>query len=641
MQPDGIGCVPNSGRKINASLVALGLFGCAFAPASTALSSMQRTILWFRNDLRLHDNPLLHHPAVKIQKKELLCVYCADPATLSGRLRQTGLPKVGARRSKFLQECVQDLRESLRLLGSDLMVAAAKPDAWLPELAESEAEKIGSVVVIVAQGVTPEEQQDEAAVEAALAALPRPARLERVWSLSMYHIEDLPYANIFRDFPMVFAPFGRTVRGNFRAADASAVAAAQRGEQGVPIREELETPKSLPALPERFQSMAGKDISDIWPKPADSDAVYSGQGPSSGDSWWLSTFWGGEEAGQRRLADFIQKDLARYKETRNGLIGLHFSSKLSPWVAAGCVSPRRVVAEVRRWELDCRKGRPTASSAHYVSEYGWRDFLIFLALKCGASLFKLKGPGKVQAPWPWVRDEMIVQRLLQGRTGMPLVDAAIREMAVSGFMSNRARQYVASYITLELKVDWRIGAELFESLLIDYDVCANWGNWMRAAGVSGQGFGNSGSRWFNLAEERDRFDPKGEYVRLWLPELQAVPARYIHAPWSMTKEVQMAAQCLIGQDYPAPPDTASKFTLNGASPKDVAPTWYATTRASKIETHGQTEQLPGHVHKGQGRGGLRLSRPNPPSGSGDADESLSSRSQAVKRRWNRKSRGGE
>jgi len=119
---------------------------------------------------------------------------------------------------------------------------------------------------------------------------------------------------------------------------------------------------------------------------------------------------------------------------------------------------------------------------------------------------------------------------------MPLVDAAVREMIVTGFMSNRARQFVASYIIVELTLDWRVGAELFESFLIDYDVHANWGNWMRAAGVDGSGFGNSGSRWFNLAEERDRFDKHGDFIRLWVAELCHVPARYLHAPWTMPQK---------------------------------------------------------------------------------------------------------
>ena len=591
--------------------------------ASCAMPPRQRVILWFRNDLRLHDNPLFHHPlAHRSARHEVVCAYCADPAVLSGRLRQTGLPKVGARRSRFLRESVQELRGSLREIGGDLLVAPEAPQAFLTRLAShpgaaggDAARAASAVAVVVAQGVTAEEQAEEARVEAALAALPVPARLHRVWGLTLYHIDDLPYRDVRREFPMVFAPFGRAVRGNFRAADAAAVAAAQRGEQGVPVRPELDPPKALPRPPAGLQALSAEDVEGCWPPVAASNAaVYGGPCPDGVDAWWEATFVGGEGPGLRRLAEFVTADLGRYKDTRNGLTGLRFSSKLSPWVAAGCVSPRRVARAVRDWELTRCHGRPSPSSAHYVSEYGWRDFLIFLALKCGASLFRLEGPGGVALPW--VRDAALARRLFTGTVGVPLIDAAVREMWVSGFMSNRARQFVASYVVLELRLDWRVGAELFESGLVDYDVCANWGNWMRAAGVSGQGFGNGGSRWFDLAEERDRFDPEGAYVRLWLPELRGVPARWVHCPWAMGPGAERPAGL---RDYPAPPDTPSRRTLEGsATAKEVAPEWYASTRGGKREQaprapgdgapRGPAPAGPGPEAKGRARGPAKKGR---------------------------------
>jgi len=633
--PVGKASIGRRGRR-NPYLPALSgatlwLLLIATTPRSARLipmASVQRTILWFRNDLRIHDNPLFHHPAVaQVSTRELVCAYCADPGLFSARLKQTGLPKVGAIRSKFIRECVEDLRSSLRRLGGDLLVAPAKPEVWIPRLAETGLGADDAVVVVVAQGVTPEEQREESAVAAALAALRVSGSLARVWGLSLYHVEDLPYRSIRQDFPMVFAPFGRAVRGNFRAADTAAVAATQHGERGTTIRQEVNAPTRLPAVPMCLQILSASEVSSVWPQPAGTDgAIYAGQGPGTAQSWWETVFIGGESSGLRRLESFIEKDLARYKDTRNGLIGLCFSSKLSPWMAAGCLSPRRAVTAVRQWELRCQRGRPTPSSAHFASEFGWRDFLIFLAMKCGASLFKLRGPGGVELPW--VREKSLVQKLFHGTIGIPLVDAAIREMATSGFMSNRARQFVASYVVLELKLDWRIGAELFESLLIDYDVCANWGNWMRAAGVSGQGFGNGGSRWFNLAEERDRFDPKGDYVRLWLPELRNVPNRCVHAPWIMTAAEQKAAQIRIGADYPLPPETPSKATLEGsASARDAAPTWFASTRGGKLEN------LQGQPRKGKG-GGKTSSRSK--TGDGVSDSLGPSRSEMVKRRWGRK-----
>lgn len=545
------------------------------------MSATVRRILWFRNDLRLHDNPLFEKCS---SQDEVLCVYFADPSIFSGKLRETGLPKVGLKRASFLRESVEDLRRNLRGIGGDLLVATELPEVFLPRLAISGGSLPSRVEVMVAQGVTPEEQSSEARVETSLATLGIPSQLVRVWGLSLYHIDDLPYQDIRRDFPMVFAPFGRAVRGNFRAADAAAVGAAKRGLQGVQIRPELPEPKRLSTPKEDIKRMSVEDLKAAWPQPPDLDPELVPVKVHAADPWWDRTFRGGEQAGLHRLSEFIAQDLARYKETRNGLIGKRFSSKLSPWVAAGCVSPRRIAAEIHRWEIASRRGQPTPSSAHYLSEYGWRDYLIFMSLKCGSSLFHLRGPGKVDLPW--VRNRDMENRLLQGRIGMPLIDAAVREVAASGFLSNRARQFVASYIIMELKLDWRVGAELFESQLVDYDVHANWGNWMRAAGVSGQGFGHGGSRWFNLAEERDRFDSSGDYVRLWLPELKQVPRKFIHAPWSMSKAEQSAAGISIGVDYPEPPDTPSKHALDGsASAEDLAPEWFATTKFGKSSGH--------------------------------------------------------
>merc|ERR1712032_1503891 len=244
------------------------------------------------------------------------------------------------------------------------------------------------------------------------------------------------------------------------------------------------------------------------------------------------------------------------------------------------MGPRRVFTELQKWERS-HGGRPTPSSAHYLSEYGWRDYLIYLAWKCGPNLFRLRGPG--YANLPWRRDAAIERKLFEGRIGMPLIDAAVRQMMVTGFMSNRARQYVASYVIVELQLDWRVGAELFESFLLDYDVHANWGNWMRAAGVAGQGFGHGGSRWFNLAEERNRFDAKGDFIVQWVPEIAMVSTAKRHTPWTQTKSEQISASCIIGQDYAEAPHTVSKVALDGSvNPAEATPELFATTRAAKI-----------------------------------------------------------
>lgn len=123
----------------------------------------------------------------------------------------------------------------------------------------------------------------------------------------------------------------------------------------------------------------------------------------------------------------------------------------------------------------------------------------------------------------------------------------MREMLHTGFMSNRGRQNVASFLALDLKQDWRLGADHFESLLLDYDVCSNWGNWVSAAGLTGGRLNR-----FNIVKQSKDYDSDGTYLRMWVPELSQVPTKYIHKPWEMPRSVQEASKCVIGEDYPNP-----------------------------------------------------------------------------------------
>ena len=140
-----------------------------------------------------------------------------------------------------------------------------------------------------------------------------------------------------------------------------------------------------------------------------------------------------------------------------------------------------------------------------------------------------------------------MRRWKEGRTGFPLVDANMREMAATGFMSNRGSQNVASYLALDLNHDWRAGADHFESQLVDYDVCSNWGNWCQAAGLTGGRLNK-----FNVVKQSRDYDAAGDYLRTWLPELKNVPARWVHEPWRMPPAEQEASGCVVGRDYPAP-----------------------------------------------------------------------------------------
>ena len=235
---------------------------------------------------------------------------------------------------------------------------------------------------------------------------------------------------------------------------------------------------------------------------------------------------GGESAAKRRLKYYlwVADCLGSYFETRNGMLGSDYSSKFSPWLAHGCLSPRYVAAECVRYEAKRKKNK---STYWMVWELTVRDYTRYKCLKLGDRIFtgRFKHKDESQSGQGWVLPlgwrrpvheqgalpflaqmaEEMLARWKGGMTGVPLVDANMRELASTGFMSNRGRMNVASYLIKNLGLDWRLGADHFESLLLDYDICINWGNWM--------GMGTVGRRTFNMIKQANEYDPRGDYVR--------------------------------------------------------------------------------------------------------------------------------
>ena len=150
---------------------------------------------------------------------------------------------------------------------------------------------------------------------------------------------------------------------------------------------------------------------------------------------------------------------------------------------------------------------------------------------------------------PWKEDWDRFDLWREGKTGFPLVDANMREITATGFMSNRGRQNVASFLTKNLGINWQMGAEWFESLLIDYDVCSNWANWNYTAGVGNDA---RGFRFFNITKQAKDYDLQGEYVKHWLPELTNLPASKVHEPWKLLPVEQQRFDVRLGVDYPNP-----------------------------------------------------------------------------------------
>jgi deoxyribodipyrimidine photo-lyase len=348
-------------------------------------------------------------------------------------------------------------------------------------------------------------------VEASLkTALNIPCR--SFWGQTLYLPEDLPFA--IADLPELFTAFRKQV------------------EKHSQVQEPFPAPKELRGLPE---------IGDRGNVPTLADL---GLEVVTTSDQAVLPFHGGESSALARLQTYFweQDCLKSYKETRNGMLGANYSSKFSPWLALGCLSPRYIHHQVEAYESQ----RIRNDSTYWmIFELLWRDYFRFICAKHGNAIFQVEGLRGLRMPWreDWQRFEL----WRSGMTGFPLVDANMRELAATGFMSNRGRQNVASFLTKNLGIDWRMGAEYFESMLIDYDVCSNWGNWNYTAGVGNDA---RGFRFFNITKQAKDYDPQGEYVKYWCPELTELPAGKVHEPWKLLPVEQQRFNLRLGVNYP-------------------------------------------------------------------------------------------
>ena len=272
----------------------------------------------------------------------------------------------------------------------------------------------------------------------------------------------------------------------------------------------------------------------------------SGVASYSVDSRTVVPFKGGESAGLQHLQKYLwdTDSIATYKDTRNGLLGEEYSTKFSIWLANGSLSPRQIYHEVKKYENQRVSNQSTYWS---IFELIWRDYFKFVCWKYGSKVFHLSGiKGKhIQ----WKQDKEAFKRWSQGTTGVPFVDANMRELLQTGWMSNRGRQNVASFLVKDLHLDWRLGAEWFESQLLDHDVCSNYGNWNYAAGI---GNDPRQDRKFNMIKQGLDYDAEGKFVKTWIPELEKIPQAKTHVPWTVTDKEMQKIGFSLDKDYPRP-----------------------------------------------------------------------------------------
>ncbi|BAS98989.1 Os06g0661800, partial [Oryza sativa Japonica Group] len=450
-------------------------------------------IVWFRNDLRVLDNEAVVRAWAA--SDAVLPVYCVDPRISAGSTHYFGFPKTGALRAQFLIECLEDLKRNLTKQGLDLLIRHGKPEDILPSIAKA----VTAHTVYAHKETCSEELLVEHLVRKGLEQVvipqggasnqkkPRNPKLQLIWGATLYHVDDLPFS--VNNLPDVYTQFRKAV------------------ESKSSVRNCSKLPPSLGPPP-------GSGLDEIggWGTVPTLESL----GLSMTKAEKGMHFVGGESAALGRVHEYFWKkdQLKVYKETRNGMLGPDYSTKFSPWLASGSLSPRYICEEVKRYE----KQRIANDSTYWVLfELIWRDYFRFISAKYGNSIFHLGGPRNVESKWS--QDQALFESWRDGRTGYPLIDANMKELLATGFMSNRGRQIVCSFLVRDMGIDWRMGAEWFETCLLDYDPASNYGNWTYGAGV---GNDPREDRYFSIPKQAKTYDPDGEYVAYWLPELRSI-----------------------------------------------------------------------------------------------------------------------
>jgi len=445
-------------------------------------------IVWFRRDLRLHEHPALR--AALDAHNDVVPVFCFDERLLHGR-------HASGSRTQFLLECLADLDGSLRERGSGLVVRNGPPERTLAALAE----EIKAEELHFTADITP------------FRAAARGARAKGVRCCSARS----PWPP-------------RPQRDQRHRRTANAGGQALLGLLRVPSfvgeresrREVLGAPRQLPALPSglargEIPSLASLGLEQEVDEPPK----------------------GGEHEGRKRLERFLAHDVSGYRENRNALCSSS-TSRLSPYLHLGCVSAR---------EVEDRLGSD-GGSATFRRQLCWRDFHHHVLLhfpRNATSEFQPRYRGKIK----WSHAERRFVAWCEGYTGYPLIDAGMRQLRREGWMHNRARLVVGSFLTKDLGIDWRWGERHFMRLLVDGDEANNNGNWQWIASV-GTDPQPAYRRIYNPTRQMEAHDPDGSYVRRYVPELRHVPDDYIREPWTMPAHVQREVGCVIGTDYPKP-----------------------------------------------------------------------------------------
>ena len=421
------------------------------------------SLVWFRNNMRVEDNSSL---TKAINNSENVIGFInIDPKNFLST--KYGFKKTEKFRVKFLLETISDLKSQLDKLNISLIITHK-------DFGQS-INKIINQFEVTSIYTQTEWTRDELKEESFI-----PEEINLIKDFDQFLFSPNDVRSLYDNIPRGFS--------NFR----------KKCEKYLSVNDTLSIPKSL---------NSDNKISIDYPIPSLSDLGFKDFEVHK-DS--VFRFKGGETNAKNRIRNYFfeTRNVSTYKLTRNGLIGEDYSSKFSPWLANGSVSVKYIFKSLKEYEKEVEKNN---STYWLYFELIWRDFFKYVSMQHKDKFFNKDGIYGEDKEWS--NDQDILLNWINGKTNEPFVNANMIELSQTGFMSNRGRQNVSNYLTKELKIDWRIGAEYFESMLIDYDVHSNYGNWLYNAGI---GNDSMPFRKFNPKLQSERYDPDKSYEKIWL-----------------------------------------------------------------------------------------------------------------------------
>lgn len=455
-------------------------------------------LVWFRRDIRIADNAALSAAAKDCAGRGVIPFFVFDPQILSH-------PHTGAASAKFMLGCLAELDERLKKAGGRLLLLRGNPHEAIARLlpvfkpsalyfnkdyAPDSIERDARVVNVLSRaGVKARSFKDQVIFE----------EHELLSSSQAPYTMFTPYKNAWRKnleevslFPSPRLTFPQELKGfELNAEDAETIDMPSERELGLGTAVKLE----------------------IEP---------------------------GESAGKKLLNGFMGDAISQYAKNRDNPALEHSTSRLSPHLRHGSVSVRQALLAAME--------NPTRGAETWITQLVWREFyqqILFHFPHVQEKPFKPRWNG-----FPWRTDDHQFELWKTGRTGFPLIDAAMRQLWQTGWMHNRLRMITANFLTRDLLIDYHWGETWFMKCLCDGEIAQNNGGWQWCAGA-----GTDPQPWFrifNPTSQSQKHDPRGLFIRKWIPELNNTPDEYIHTPWLAPLSVQKKSRCVIGEDYPHP-----------------------------------------------------------------------------------------